>query len=54
MNLSDAAKDLYEKKYLYPESRLAQRCLDYKANVKAVGEFGRFELRRITMDSFPF
>lgn len=31
MNLSDMAKDLYKKKYLYPESRLAQRCLDYKA-----------------------
>ena len=31
MNLSEAAKDIYEKKYIYPESRLAQRCLDYKA-----------------------
>lgn len=31
MNLSDAAKSLYEKKYLFPESKLAQRCLDYKA-----------------------
>ena len=31
MNLSDAAKDLYEKKYTFPESKVAQRCLDYKA-----------------------
>jgi hypothetical protein len=31
MNLFDAAKDLYEKKYSFPESRVAQRCLDYKA-----------------------
>ena len=31
MNLSDAAKDLYEKKYAFPESKVAQRCLDYKA-----------------------
>lgn len=30
MNLSKAAIDVYEKKYLYPHSRLAQRCLDYK------------------------
>ena len=31
MNLSDAAKDLYEKKYSFPDSRVSQRCLDYKA-----------------------
>ena len=31
MNLSDAAKDLYEKKYAFPDSRISQRCLDYKA-----------------------
>ena len=31
MNLSDAAKDLYEKKYTFPYARVAQRCLDYKA-----------------------
>jgi hypothetical protein len=31
MNLSDAAKDLYKKKYTFPESKVAQRCLDYKA-----------------------
>ena len=31
MNLSDAAKDLYEKKYAFPDSRVSQRCLDYKA-----------------------
>ncbi len=31
MNLSDAAKDLYEKKYSFPDSRVARRCLDYKA-----------------------
>lgn len=30
LNLSDAAKDLYEKKYTFPDSRIAQRCLDYK------------------------
>lgn len=27
MNLSDAAKDLYEKKYTFPKSKVAQRCL---------------------------
>ena len=31
MNLSDMAKDLCKRKYLYPESKLARRCLDYKA-----------------------
>ena len=31
INLSAAAKDLYEKKYFFPDSRVAQRCLDYKA-----------------------
>ena len=31
MNLSDAAKNVYNKKYAFPDSKLAQRCLDYKA-----------------------
>lgn len=31
MNLSDAAKDLYEKKYAFIDLRISQRCLDYKA-----------------------
>ena len=36
MNLSVAAKDLYEKKYAFPNSRVSQRCLDYKALEKYV------------------
>ncbi|MDD6444840.1 MAG: type III toxin-antitoxin system ToxN/AbiQ family toxin [Lachnospiraceae bacterium] len=31
MNLSEAAKKVYNQKYAFPDSRLAQRCLDYKA-----------------------
>ena len=31
MNISDAAKKLYEKKYTFPDSKISQRCLDYKA-----------------------
>jgi protein AbiQ len=31
LNLSDAAKELYERKYTFPDSRVSQRCLDYKA-----------------------
>ena len=31
LNLSDAAKDLFKKKYDFPDSKIAQRCLDYKA-----------------------
>ncbi len=31
MNLSDAAKKVYNNKYSFPDSRVAQRCLDYKA-----------------------
>jgi hypothetical protein len=30
MNLSDAAKNLYENKYLFLDSKVAQRCLDDK------------------------
>jgi protein AbiQ len=30
MNLSKAAKELYEKKYSLPDSKIAKRCLDYK------------------------
>ena len=29
MNLSDAAKDLYKSRYLYPNSKVSQRCLDF-------------------------
>lgn len=31
MNLPDAAGKLYEKKYAFPDSKVSQRCLDYKA-----------------------
>jgi uncharacterized membrane protein (UPF0182 family) len=31
LKLSDAAKELYERKYKFPDSKVAQRSLDYKA-----------------------
>jgi uncharacterized membrane protein (UPF0182 family) len=31
LKLSDAAKALYERKYKFPDSKVAQRSLDYKA-----------------------
>ena len=31
LNLEKAATSLYEKKYKFPDSKLSQRCLDYKA-----------------------
>lgn len=30
LKLPDAAKDLYENKYTYPDSKVAKRCLDFK------------------------
>jgi protein AbiQ len=30
LKLSDAAKELYERKYTFPDSKVSQRCLDYK------------------------
>ncbi len=30
LGISDAAKDLYNSKYAYPNSKIAKRCLDYK------------------------
>ena len=42
LNLADAATSLYEKKYKFPDSKLAQRCLDYKSleeyAIKWIGE----------------
>lgn len=30
LNLSNSALEIYENNYKYPESKIAQRCLDYK------------------------